>query len=77
MRISSDRMKRTVGIIACGYLLLAVGTRVAEALGAKKCHCAQDCWCQRPVLSAFRWVFPWPHRDRVHDDEVQLTDESS
>jgi hypothetical protein len=23
---------------------------------------ADDCWCKKPVLSTFRWVFPWRSR---------------
>lgn len=53
-----------------GYSFLAVATRVAEAFGARKCGCAQDCWCRRPSLSAFRWVFPCPHRDAHQPDEA-------
>jgi hypothetical protein len=30
-----------------------------------RCGCAADCWCQRPVLSTFRWVFPWRHHLEV------------
>jgi hypothetical protein len=68
-------MKRVAGILVGGYLFLALGTRVAEAMGARKCHCAQDCWCQQPLLSAFRWVFPWPHRnDHGHDDDETALD---
>ena len=52
---------RTLQALACGYLLVAVATRVAEHLGARRCDCADDCWCRRPGLSLFRWVFPWGH----------------
>jgi len=55
-------VKRILGALVSAYLLLALATRVAEGLGARKCGCAQDCWCRRPLLSAFRWVLPWPHR---------------
>jgi hypothetical protein len=59
-------VKRAALILLGGYLLLAVGNKVAEAAGARRCHCADDCWCRRPVLSLFRWVLPW-HKNR--DDE--------
>ena len=36
--------------------------RVAEQLGATACGCDDDCWCRRPGLSVFRWVFPRGHR---------------
>ena len=44
-----------------GYVLLAVGNKVAEAAGAIRCGCAEACWCRRPGPSLFRWVFPWGH----------------
>jgi hypothetical protein len=44
------------------YVLVAVLSRLAEAAGAQRCGCAQDCWCKRPVLSTFRWVFPYGHQ---------------
>ena len=55
-------MKRII-LIALGlYLLIAVANKAAEAAGAMTCGCADDCWCKRPGLSVFRWVFPWGHR---------------
>lgn len=44
------------------YLLFAVIGRFVEGMGAATCGCSPDCWCQRPGLSAFRWVFPYGHR---------------
>lgn len=55
-------MKRLVLLACAGYLLIAVGNKIAEASGAMRCDCADDCWCRRPGLSLFRWVFPWRHR---------------
>lgn len=55
-------MKRVAFVVVGGYLLLAVGNKVAEAAGARRCGCGEDCWCRRPGLSLFRWVFPWGHR---------------
>ena len=53
------------------YVLVAVLNRLAETAGAKKCGCAQDCWCKRPVLSTFRWVFPYRHLSLdPHEKEV-------
>ena len=49
-------------VLVGGYVLVAAGNRVAEHFGARTCGCAQDCWCKRPGLSLFRWVFPWGHR---------------
>jgi hypothetical protein len=44
------------------YVVAAVTGRILEALGVSRCGCSRDCWCQRPGLSTFRWVFPWGHR---------------
>jgi len=55
-------VKRGVGLFLGVYLLLALGNRIAERMGAMRCGCAADCWCQRPGPSLFRWVFPWKHR---------------
>jgi hypothetical protein len=50
-----------------GILLLAVGTRAADALGIGgprlRCGCVETCWCKRPGLTVFRWVTPgrWHH----------------
>jgi hypothetical protein len=55
-------MKGLGVVVIGGYLLLAVGNKVAEAAGAMRCGCADDCWCKRPGPNLFRWVFPWRHR---------------
>jgi hypothetical protein len=44
------------------YLLFAVIGRFVEGMGAVQCGCRPDCWCKKPVLSIFRWVFPVGHR---------------
>lgn len=59
-------MKRLVGGLSGLYVLLALGSKVAESKGAMLCACSEDCWCRRPGLSVFRWVFPRGHRG-VHD----------
>jgi hypothetical protein len=55
-------MKRALRSLVGLYLLFAVIGRFVERMGAVECGCADDCWCKRPVLSTFRWVFPWGHR---------------
>lgn len=55
-------MKRVVSAVLGVYLLVALGNRLAERMGAMRCGCADECWCRRPGLSLFRWVFPWWHR---------------
>jgi hypothetical protein len=44
------------------YLLFAIIGRFVEEMGAVSCGCSPDCWCKKPVLSTFRWVFPYGHR---------------
>ncbi len=55
-------MRRGIVIAATLYLCAALGTRAAEAAGLHRCGCSSSCWCRKPVLSAFRWVFPVGHR---------------
>lgn len=55
-------MKRIFLALVAGYVLVAAGNRVAEHFGVMRCGCAEDCWCHRPGLSLFRWVFLWGHR---------------
>ena len=65
-------------VLLGSYVLVAAGNRVAEHFGARRCGCAEDCWCRRPGLSLFRWVFPWPHRsthsaeEKAEQDHVRL-----
>lgn len=44
------------------YLLFALVGRFVEGMRAVRCPCRPDCWCKKPVLSIFRWVFPVGHR---------------
>ena len=62
-------MKRAALVLVGCYLLLAVGSRVAEHFGAMRCGCPEECWCRQPGLSLFRWVSPWRHRSG-HTAEV-------
>jgi hypothetical protein len=55
-------MKRLVGRALGLYLVFAIIGRFVEGMGAVECGCSSDCWCRRPVLSTFRWVFPFGHR---------------
>ena len=50
-------LQRLVGL----DLLFALIGRFVEGMGAVQCACASDCWCKRPAVSLFRWVFPWGH----------------
>jgi hypothetical protein len=61
--VGGDVMVRRVAGYAVGlYLLFAVIGRFVEGMGAAQCGCAAVCWCKRPILSTFRWVFRWGHR---------------
>jgi hypothetical protein len=62
-----DRMKRLVLAIAVGYVLLALVGRAKETARIYTCECYQDCWCKKPGLSLFRWVFPRFHHLPVND----------
>jgi hypothetical protein len=54
-------MRRVLFVAASLYLLFAVIGRFVEGMGAVTCDCAPDCWCKKPGLSTFRWVFPAGH----------------
>lgn len=69
-------MKRLLGVLAGAYLMAAVGTRVAEQLGVTACGCGDDCWCRRPGLSVFRWVFPRGHHsEHTPEQKAALSDD--
>jgi hypothetical protein len=55
-------VKRLLLMLGGVYLLFAVIGRFVEGMAAVECGCGDDCWCKKPVLSTFRWVFPWRHR---------------
>jgi hypothetical protein len=67
-------MRRIIVRGAMLFLLVAVSTRVADALGVggRRLHCAcnESCWCKRPGLTLFRWVTPgrW-HQIRLAPQE--------
>jgi len=55
-------VKRILLSLAIGYLVIALVTRAQEAAGVMRCDCSPDCWCKKPGLSLFRWVFPRFHK---------------
>lgn len=57
-------MKRVVGLAAGLYLAAALVGHARERLERIGCGCAEDCWCKRPGLSLFRWVFPYGHQSK-------------
>jgi hypothetical protein len=62
-RCYPDLVKRLLFALAIGYVVLALVSRAREAAGLLTCSCYPDCWCKKPGLSLFRWVFP-----RFHDN---------
>ncbi len=65
-------MKWLRGLLGA-YLLVAVTTHLAEVAGLQRCGCPADCWCKRPVVSTFRWVFPFGHRPVDPHENYALT----
>ena len=61
-RMKSVVAKRIAAMLIGAYLAAALAGRLRERLGLIACGCAQDCWCQQPGLSLFRWVFPRGHK---------------
>lgn len=56
-------MKKVAAALVLGYVTLALYYRAREAAGLLTCDCYQDCWCRKPGLSIFRWVFPRYHHN--------------
>lgn len=56
-------MRRFVTSVLIGYVVLALISRAKEAAGLLTCDCYSDCWCKKPRLSLFRWVFPRFHHN--------------
>jgi hypothetical protein len=54
-------VKRLLVAVGGVYLLFAIIGRFVEGMGATQCGCKPECWCQKPGLSTFRWVFPFRH----------------
>jgi hypothetical protein len=67
-------MKRAFVVLAAIYLIAALVGHGLEAAGVRRCGCADDCWCKRPGLSVFRWVFPRGHRGRFDAEEKRALD---
>lgn len=55
------------GLLSLGalYITAALVGHVRERSGSLACGCHEDCWCKRPGLRLFRWVFPFRHRWRM------------
>jgi hypothetical protein len=65
-------LTRTLTLAVVAYIAIAVFTKAQEARGVYVCGCDEDCWCKKPGLSLFRWVFPRFHRGRWDADSKEL-----
>jgi hypothetical protein len=73
-----DLVKRLLFALAIGYVVFALVGRAKEAAGLLTCSCYPDCWCQRPGLSLFRWVFPrFHHNPEIEAWKKRLLDRSA
>jgi hypothetical protein len=56
-------LKTTVSALLGAYVGAGLVTCSLERNGViGACPCLPECWCKRPVLSVFRWVFPYGHK---------------
>jgi hypothetical protein len=51
-------MRRAVGLAVGAYVAAGVVGFARERMGLISCGCVDDCWCHKPGLGLFRWVFP-------------------
>nr|MBA2601691.1 hypothetical protein [Actinomycetota bacterium] len=63
-------MKKLLLLAAVAGGLAVVNARIDVT---RQCSCQPECWCQRPGLRHFRWVFPIGHKD-VSSDWKQETE---
>jgi hypothetical protein len=66
-------MKRGLRLLVIGYAIAGLVGLALERAGMYECGCAPDCWCKRPGLSLFRWVFPrFHHSSYSAADKLRL-----
>jgi hypothetical protein len=65
-------VRRIIVRVLSLYLLFAIIGRFVAEMGAVSCGCRPDCWCKKPVLSTFRWVFPYGHRAYSAEEKAAL-----
>ncbi len=56
-------MKKLLKLAFLGYVAAGLHSLYQESQGQRTCTCAPDCWCKRPGLNVFRWVFPYGHKE--------------
>ncbi len=54
-------MRRLVLLLGGVYVGAALFAHWRERSGQITCECRPDCWCKKPGVSLFRWVFPVGH----------------
>ncbi len=80
-RIYAGGVRRIVLAALAGYVLVAVATRGAEALGLGgrrlRCGCVESCWCKGPGMTMLRWVTPgrWHRIGLSAQDKARLCDQ--
>jgi hypothetical protein len=55
-------LRRSIKAAAVGYVVLGLWSLGLERAGVLRCECQPGCWCKRPGLNVFRWVFPYGHQ---------------
>lgn len=65
-------VKRMIQATLIGYIVLALATKLRERRGLVVCGCEPDCWCRKPGLSMFRWVFPGGHKGLSREQKMHL-----
>lgn len=57
----ASSMRRALGFAFNLYLAAALWGHIKESKGELTCECNENCWCKKPAVSFFRWVFPVGH----------------
>ena len=74
---ATARKTERLRAVLVGYVVIALVARANEAAGLITCECYPDCWCKKPGLSVFRWVFPRYHHLPARDaSQKQQLDET-
>jgi len=56
-------MKRLLKLLTTLYIAAGLYSLYREQTGELVCTCSEGCWCKRPGLNVFRWVFPYGHEN--------------
>jgi hypothetical protein len=58
-------------LLVVGYIVAGLIGLALERAGVAQCPCEPDCWCKRPGLNVFRWVFPRCHHIAPHEERQE------